>query len=101
MTIEREGKRWELTSDELYEAYQEQQLKFDRLDIEENLDWILIGHCGFEHYKKRELIKNQKFLNLSAKYSRDMLDGEDVSFTAAMTEGVRKAITEMEASGEL
>ncbi len=49
MTIEREGKRWELTSDELYEAYQEQQLKFDRLDIEENLDSILIGHCRIEH----------------------------------------------------
>ncbi len=100
MIIERQGRHWKLTDAELLEAYQEQQVIYDRQDITDNLSWILDG-CHDCKHSESVLKKNQKFIELAADYSRDMQNSEDKSFTVAMTEGVKKAIAEMEASGEL
>jgi len=100
MEIKKNGKKWKLTSKELLEAYQEQQAIYDRQDITDNLSWILDGLPDCEH-SESDLKKNQKFIELAADYSRNMQNSEDKSFTVAMTEGVKKAIAEMEASGEL
>ena len=96
MTITRDGKKLELTSEELLEAYQEQQAIYDRQNIADNLSWIL--DCGNIKYREHELRNNQVFLNLAAKHSRDMQDSEDMNFTWAIEQGVKKAIREMEAN---
>lgn len=100
MIIERRGRHWKLTDAELLEAYQEQQAIYDRQDITDNLSWILDG-CPDCKHSEIDLKENQKFIALAANYSRDMQNSEDMSFTVAMTEGVKKAISEMEESGEL
>ncbi len=100
MTIERNGKSYKLTGGEVLEAYQEQQMIFDRQNVTDNLGWILDGCSSIKH-SESDLKKNQKFIDLAANYSRDMQDSADMNFTAAITEGVRKAIRKMEASGEL
>ena len=45
--------------------------------------------------------ENQDFVDKAAKYSRDLQDSGDMNYTAAIAEGVRKAIREMEENGEL
>lgn len=94
MTIYRNGVPIDLTSEERREAYKEQQEFYDRQNIKDNLDWIL--ETVNTEYNEWELIENQEFVDEAAKYSRNLQDSEDMSFTAAMTEGVRRAIREME-----
>ena len=94
MTINRDGKKLELTSEELLEAYQEQQAIFDRQNITDNLSWILESENI--KYSAHYLRGNQKFLKLAAEYSRDLQDSEDMNYTADIAEGVRRAVREME-----
>lgn len=99
MTIYRDSKPIELTSKERLEAYQEQQAVYDCQNIKDNLGWIL--ETINTERSEWELIENQDFVDKAAKYSRDLQDSGDMNYTAAITEGVRKAIREMEESGKL
>lgn len=99
MTIYRDSKPIELTSQERLEAYQEQQVVYDCQNIKDNLGWIL--ETINTDRSEWELIENQDFVDKAAKYSRDLQDSGDMNYTAAIAEGVRKAIREMEESGKL
>lgn len=99
MTIYRDSKPIELTPKERREAYQEQQAIYDCQNIKDNLGWIL--ETINTERSKWELIENQDFVDKAAKYSRDLQDSGDMNYTAAIAEGVRKAIREMEESNEL
>lgn len=99
MTIYRDSKPIELTSQERLEAYQEQQAVYDCQNIKDNLGWIL--ETINTERSEWELIENQDFVDKAAKYSRDLQDSGDMNYTAAIAEGVRKAIREMEESSKL
>jgi len=99
VTIYRDSKPIELTSKERIEAYQEQQAIYDCQNIKDNLGWIL--ETINTERSEWELIENQDFVDKAAKYSRDLQDSGDMNYTAAIAEGVRKAIREMEENGEL
>ena len=99
MTIYRDSKPIELTSKERLEAYQEQQAIYDCQNIKDNLGWIL--ETINTERSEWELIENQDFVDKAAKYSRDLQDSGDMNYTAAIAEGVRKAIREMEESSKL
>lgn len=85
-----------LTPEELRQAYEEQQRIYDRENIVDNLEWILeaiscereIG-CSLE-----ELRRNEGFVDMAAKISREKQDDEDISFTAAIQQGVKMALKE-------
>ena len=93
MTIYRDSKPIELTSKERLEAYQEQQAIYDCQNIKDNLSWIL--DIVDAEYSEYELIENQNFIDRAARHSRELQDDGDMSFTAALTEGVRRSIREM------
>ena len=93
MTIYRDSKPIELTSQERLEAYQEQQAVYDCQNIKDNLSWIL--DIVDAEYSEYELIENQNFIDRAARHSRELQDDGDMSFTAALTEGVRRSIREM------
>ncbi len=99
MTIYRDSKPIELTPKERREAYQEQQAVYDCQNIKDNLGWIL--ETINTERSEWELIENQDFVDKAAKYSRDLQDSGDMNYTAAIAEGVRKAIREMEESSKL
>lgn len=94
MNIVRDGKSYELTPDEIREAYTEQQTIYDRQNISDNLQWIIEGENL--KYSDDELQGNQEFLDFAAECSRNLQDSEDMSFTAAIIEGVKRAVQRME-----
>ncbi len=95
MKIIRGGKEYELTFEERLQAYHEQQLIFDCDNISENLSWIM-DRLGSDrpNIEADELTDNDDFVKKAAEISRDLQDGEDMNFSDALVEAVRRVLKE-------
>lgn len=84
MKIARDGKEYELTSDELFKAYLEQQNLFDKQNVEENLG----SYLNAEEYKS--LKDNQAFIEEAAIELRRNLNKYDMEYKSAMIQAINK-----------
>jgi len=83
MKIMREGKEYELTSDELFNAYLEQEHIFDIQNIENNMEY----HLRREEY---EILKdNRDFIERAADELRHNQDKHDMDYEYALSEAFR------------
>ena len=80
MKIVRDGQEYELTSDELYQAYIEQECLFDRENIASNMDWCL-DEDEFEVLKD-----NQDFIEDATYKLRRNQDKYDMSYEYALSD---------------
>lgn len=98
MKIVREGVEIELTHEERFAAYREQQAVFDVENISENFSWIKdqINESLWKVFDEEYLLESDEFLQRAAEISRDLQDSEDYSYTDAIVEAVRRTLAEME-----
>lgn len=82
MKIVREGKEFELTSQELLQAYKEQESIFDLLNIEHNLE----NHVSLEEYAR--LKDNKDFLEAAAKLLRENQDDKNMGYDTALSQAI-------------
>jgi len=88
MKIIRDGKEFELTREELIEAYQEQEAIYDRMNIRDNME----GYLNYEEYKR--LKGNQDFIDDAAFRLRENQDRHDMGYDAALAEAFKKTAAE-------
>ena len=98
MKIEREGKVFELTTEERYSAYYEQEHEFDIEDVIGELE----SRCdGEDDTLVRELLADRDRLSAAADKKRRLVDDFDVNWNDATREAVDEAITRLaEAKGD-
>ena len=91
MRIEREGKVFELTAEERYRAYYEQEHEFDIEDVIGELE----SRCdGEDDALVRELLADRDRLSAAADKKR-LVDDFDVNWNDATREAVDEAITRL------
>ncbi len=83
MTIKREGKEIELTSEELFNAYLEQEHLFDVQNIEDNMESYL------EQEKVDMLKDNKDFIEDAANELRRNQDKYDMDYESAIKQAYR------------
>lgn len=82
MKITREGKEFELTAEELFQAYQEQERLFDRMNIEHNLE----NYVSSEEYSR--LKGNTDFMEAAAELLRENQDDKNMDYETALSQAI-------------
>ena len=92
MKIEREGKVFELTAEERYSAYYEQEHEFDIEDVIGELE----GRCDDEEGELvKELLADHDRLSAAVDKKRRLVDDFDVNWSDATREAVDEAIKQL------
>lgn len=88
MKIIRDGKEFELTREELIEAYQEQEAIYDQMNIRDNME----GYLGYEEYHR--LKNNADFVERAADMLRENQDRNDMGYDEALSKAFEEASKE-------
>lgn len=92
MKIIRDGKEIELTPNELFQAYEEQEHAFDKGDVESELDCFDDDYLIENYGMTREQI--DVFIDEMAYRMRRYMDKYDMSFEYARDEAIRDVAKE-------
>lgn len=85
MFIERNGMPIELTADELFKAYEEQEFLFDVQNIKENMS------CELDEDEYDALVDNQEFIEAAAVELRCNQDKYGMDYSEALSDAFDKA----------
>ena len=101
MIILREGKAYELTSDELFEAYREQELLFDIDDVKSALEceadawtWPTSDEDELRIAAANAILANKSAVEAIARQKRHNEDRYGMNWNDALNDAVKDAINE-------
>lgn len=88
MKIIRDGKEYELTPEELYNAYLEQESIYDHSNIKDNME----GYLNYDEYKR--LKNNETFIECAVAKLRKNQDEYDMGYDDALSSAFKEAAKE-------
>ena len=96
MKIFRDGKEYELTPEELFEAYLEQEHIYDVDDVKSELELIVVDDTDEEEYidAAKRIYADEDKLDSVACSKRHKMDKHNMDWVCAVSEAVSEAIRE-------
>lgn len=94
MIIVRDGRAYELTQEEVYQAYREQELHFDIDDVKSELELIIEDDIDEELYVEaaKRIYANENMLRDVALAKRRNMDRYNMEWSYAVSEAVKDAV---------
>ena len=94
MKIVRDGKKYELTSDELYEAYLEKEHEYDVEDVKSELELIIDNDMDEEAYIEaaKRVYADENKLDDVAREKRRSIDKYGTEWSYAVSDAVKDAV---------